>query len=83
MIHFLIMAGGKGTRFWPLSRERKAKQFLSMIGTKSLIEYTIDRLSGIDTESQTWILGNQHQSEHLDKLTSIVPNERILREPFG
>ncbi|MDA8086157.1 MAG: sugar phosphate nucleotidyltransferase, partial [Nitrospiraceae bacterium] len=41
------MAGGKGTRFWPLSRETFPKQFLKIIGEKTLLENTIERLRGV------------------------------------
>ncbi len=47
MLCALIMAGGKGTRFWPLSTEEKPKQFLKLIGEKTMIQMTIDRVKPI------------------------------------
>ena len=47
MIYTVVMAGGKGTRFWPLSRAVKAKQFLKLISKHSLIETTIKRLRSL------------------------------------
>ena len=44
MLCALIMAGGKGTRFWPLSTEDKPKQFLKLIGDKTMIQMTVDRI---------------------------------------
>jgi mannose-1-phosphate guanylyltransferase len=83
MINVMIMAGGKGTRFWPLSRKKKAKQFLSIIDEVPLINTTLDRISAITTKDQRWILGNQDQNEYLEKLTDQVHSSHILKEPFG
>ena len=83
MLHTMIMAGGKGTRFWPRSRAKHAKQFLSIIGDKPLIQYTLDRITPLTTPKQRWILGNHEQEEHLNQLTDSVPKENILKEPFG
>ena len=47
MLCALIMAGGKGTRFWPLSTEKKPKQFLNLIGDKTMIQMTVDRIRPI------------------------------------
>ena len=83
MIHVLIMAGGQGTRFWPLSRKSKPKQFLNVLGDKSLLKSTIERVEKIIPYSQRWVLGNQTQSKHLDQLTNLVPTNQILKEPIG
>jgi len=77
------MAGGKGTRFWPLSREKKAKQFLTMVGDKPMIAATFDRVVGLTKKEHRWILGNHIQSEQLDQFTNYVNPNQILREPFG
>ena len=82
MLHTMIMAGGKGTRFWPRSRAKHAKQFLSIIGDKPLIQYTLDRITPLTTPKQRWILGNHEQEEHLNQLTDSVPKENILKEPL-
>ena len=83
MVNIMIMAGGKGTRFWPLSRKKNPKQFLSIINNKPLIEITLERIVDLAPKNNRWILGNQEQSEHLDKLYSYLPKENILKEPFG
>jgi mannose-1-phosphate guanylyltransferase len=44
-MYAVIMAGGKGTRFWPLSREKKPKHLLSITGEKSIIKYTVERIT--------------------------------------
>ena len=83
MINVMIMAGGKGTRFWPLSRKNNPKQFLSIIDEKPLIEITLDRIGQLASFNQRWILGSNEQSIHLDKLVNYLPKENILKEPFG
>jgi mannose-1-phosphate guanylyltransferase len=83
MIHTVIMAGGKGTRFWPLSRAVKAKQYLNIIGDKSLLELTIERQAPLVNSSDIWIVSNKKQEKYLNDLKSIIPEEQILFEPMG
>lgn len=78
-LHVVILAGGKGSRFWPLSRQKKGKQFLSIIESKSLIESTIDRINSFPESKTTWVVGNQDQSDFLDDLDV----DHILLEPEG
>ena len=47
MLTAVIMAGGKGTRFWPLSTEDKPKQFLNLIGNETMIQMTLNRIKSI------------------------------------
>ena len=83
MLHILIMAGGKGTRFWPLSRFSKPKQFLSIVDQRTLMEATLDRVSDLVPPENCWILGNATQSDALESLTDRVDSSRILQEPMG
>lgn len=83
MIHAIIIAGGKGTRFWPLSRAKKAKQFLKLIKQKTLLELTIDRISPYIPAENTWIVTNQNQKKILDSLNCKIPPSNILYEPIG
>ena len=82
MFHMAIMAGGKGTRFWPLSRVKKAKQFLEIVGKKTLLAHTISRVSPI-AKDRIWVIGNQGQSPHLSAIRSKLPKRHVLLEPFG
>ena len=68
-----ILAGGRGTRFWPLSRRHCAKQLLRFLGDRSLIQSTVDRLRPLIPPDRVWILTNQHLPE--------VPRKQILAEP--
>ncbi|NQY74620.1 MAG: NTP transferase domain-containing protein [Candidatus Margulisbacteria bacterium] len=83
MIQVVIMAGGIGTRFWPLSRKRLAKQFLHIIDHKSLLEHTLDRLSGFVENQNIWVVGNHDQSKHLKPLLQSIPEDQVLLEPMG
>lgn len=79
----LIMAGGAGTRFWPLSRESMPKQYQRIIGDKSMIRLTCDRLDPLIGINDTFVVTTRDQfhlvREHLPEL----PEENILPEPFG
>ena len=84
MIHAIIMAGGKGTRFWPLSRSIKAKQFLPILDNKPLINLTLERLDNFIPLENRWIVGNAPQKEFLDKIPKhLINSENIFLEPQG
>tara|TARA_A100001015_G_scaffold139812_1_gene155039 strand:- start:5119 stop:6156 length:1038 start_codon:yes stop_codon:yes gene_type:complete len=83
MIHSLLLAGGSGTRFWPLSRQLYPKQFLSIIDDEPMILKTINRLDGLVSYDETWVLGNSNQSDCLKILDSSLPSQQILAEPFA
>lgn len=72
----LIMAGGGGTRFWPLSRKRVPKQLLNLDGKEVMINETIDRFSGIIEKENIFIVTNEEQVD----LTKIVTAERVLED---
>lgn len=72
----LIMAGGGGTRFWPLSRKRVPKQLLNLDGKEVMINETIDRLCGIVEKEDIFIVTNEEQMD----LTKIVTGDRVLQE---
>jgi mannose-1-phosphate guanylyltransferase len=79
----VIMAGGRGERFWPLSRERRPKQLLKLIGDKSLLEATIDRLQGVVPRGHIWIITNRQQAAAIRDLVPGVPDRQIIAEPEG
>jgi mannose-1-phosphate guanylyltransferase len=77
----LILAGGRGTRFWPRSRRNRAKQVLRFFGERSLIQQTVDRLRPVLPPERIWILTNEHlRAEIVDQLPE-VPKRQILAEP--
>jgi len=56
----LILAGGRGTRFWPRSRKHSAKQVLNVVGERTLIQATVDRLAPLIAPERIWVLTNDH-----------------------
>ncbi len=83
MIHAVIMAGGKGTRFWPVSRAIRSKQFIDVVGDESLLTLTIKRLKPFIKSENIWIVGNKDQKEYLLLNKLDVPEDQILYEPIG
>jgi mannose-1-phosphate guanylyltransferase len=83
MFHALIMAGGGGTRFWPRSRQKKPKQFLSLAGDRSLLQQAVDRLEASVPPERTWVItAAQHRDEVARHLPDL-PKDRIIGEPCG
>lgn len=77
----LILAGGRGTRFWPRSRRARAKQVLSFLGERSLIQQTVERLGPVLPPERIWILTNPHLRAEIVRQLPEVPKEQILAEP--
>jgi mannose-1-phosphate guanylyltransferase len=77
----LILAGGRGTRFWPRSRKRSAKQVLNVVGRRSLIQATVDRLAPLIPPARIWVLTNDHLRETIVGQLPEVPAEQVLSEP--
>src|SRR5689334_24208932 len=77
----LILAGGRGTRFWPRSRKRSAKQVLNVVGERSLIQATVDRLAPVIPPERLWILTNDHLRDTIIAQLPSVPKRQILSEP--
>lgn len=83
MIHGVILAGGKGERFWPLSRTDQPKQLLRLISNKTMLQETIDRvLPLIDSERILVVTSEDIVTPILDEI-SMLKRENILAEPFG
>jgi mannose-1-phosphate guanylyltransferase len=79
--HALILAGGRGTRFWPRSRRRSSKQVLNVVGSRSLIQSTVDRLTPVIPPERIWVLTNEHLREIVIAQLPEVPKSQILAEP--
>jgi len=77
----LILAGGRGTRFWPRSRRSRAKQVLKFFGDRTLIQQTVDRLRPVLPPEHIWILTNHHLHSEIVKQLPEVPKRQILAEP--
>jgi mannose-1-phosphate guanylyltransferase len=77
----LILAGGRGTRFWPLSRRNRAKQVLRVVGETTLIQATVERLSPLIPPERLWVLTNSHLRDEIVRQLPQVPKRQILAEP--
>ncbi len=77
----LILAGGSGTRFWPLSRNSRPKQLLDLFGNGTLLEQTIRRLEGLVPLENILILTNSQQVDEVRAVANMLPSENIFAEP--
>ena len=77
----LILAGGRGTRFWPRSRTCRAKQVLEFLGTGSLIRQTVERLRPVVPPERVWVLTNRHLCNEIAGQLPEIPRHQILAEP--
>jgi mannose-1-phosphate guanylyltransferase len=77
----LIMAGGRGTRFWPRSRKRNAKQVLRFFGERTLIQQTVDRLKAVIPPEHIWIVTNEYLQAEIRRQLPEVPKQQIIAEP--
>ncbi|MGL5480062.1 MAG: mannose-1-phosphate guanylyltransferase [Clostridium sp.] len=83
MLCALIMAGGKGTRFWPLSTEEKPKQFLNLIDDRTMIQMTIDRILPIIPIDRIFICTGERYLNLVEEQLPELPRRNIIIEPEG
>jgi mannose-1-phosphate guanylyltransferase len=81
--HAIIIAGGRGTRFWPRSRTRSPKQLLNIVGEKTMLEQTYERLVPLFPNSHIWVVTHHEQSEGVRRQLRKVPSRHVLIEPVG
>lgn len=79
----VILAGGRGTRFWPLSRKRMAKQLLPLNSEKSMIQETVARLVPLTDKKNFWIITNDDLLLPIAKQLRGVPPKQLVAEPIG
>ncbi len=79
----IIMAGGRGERFWPLSRERQPKQLLKLLGDRSLFQQAIDRVLALAPMENILVITNRVQAPEVRKQAPKLPKENIIAEPAG
>ncbi|MBP3960831.1 NTP transferase domain-containing protein [Gemmata sp. G18] len=83
MLHAMIMAGGGGTRFWPRSRTKRPKQFLTFSGDRTLLQSTVDRVAAQIPPERTWVVtGEQYAAETAVQLPELA-HDHIIGEPEG
>ncbi len=79
----VILAGGRGTRFWPLSRKKRAKQLLALDGKQTMIQQTVARLLPLASAKQCWIITNDDLRPEILRQLRKIPQDQIIAEPAG
>ncbi|MGH9728831.1 MAG: mannose-1-phosphate guanylyltransferase [Candidatus Acidiferrales bacterium] len=79
----VLLAGGRGTRFWPRSRTRTPKQLLDIVSLKSMLRETADRLAPLFAQNRLWVVTNDQQAASVRRELPRVPRKQILAEPVG
>ena len=80
--HLVIMAGGVGSRFWPMSTTEKPKQFIDVLGVgRTLIQMTADRFKGICPPENIWVVTNKRYADVVAEQLPDIPKSHILLEP--
>ena len=84
MNHVVIMAGGIGSRFWPISTPEYPKQFIDILGCgRTLIQLTVDRFNGICLDTNFWVVTNEKYVDIVKDQIPSIPNAHILAEPVA
>ena len=82
-MHAIIMAGGSGTRFWPLSRHRRPKQMLTLFGDEPMISQTVSRLHPVVMPHEAVIVTAEHLVEDVLSCVTGITAENVIAEPVG
>jgi mannose-1-phosphate guanylyltransferase len=82
-VHAVILAGGRGTRFWPRSRTRTPKQLLNIVGKDTMLEQTVARLRPLIQPGRIWTVTNKEQAAAVRKQVPAAARKRVLTEPLG
>jgi mannose-1-phosphate guanylyltransferase len=81
--HAVILAGGRGTRFWPRSRTRTPKQLLNIIGKETMLQQTVARLRPLIPADRIWTVTNAEQVAAVRKQLPAAARRHVLSEPIG
>ncbi len=82
-MHHVILAGGSGTRFWPYSRRQKPKQLLSILGEKSMIRLTYERLAAISPDDQIYVVASEQLCRLIKHDIPELAKQNFIIEPDG
>src|SRR5712692_8300591 len=82
-VHAVILAGGRGTRFWPRSRTRTPKQLLNIVGKQTMLEQTVARLRPLIPAERIWTVTSGEQVSGVKKQLPAAARKRVLTEPVG
>jgi mannose-1-phosphate guanylyltransferase len=81
--YVIIMAGGKGERFWPVSREQTPKQLITLLGKRSFLQETVDRVLPLVPAKNIFVITNEVQAPLVHKQVPKLPTANIIAEPCG
>ena len=81
--YVIIMAGGRGERFWPVSREQTPKQLIALLGRKSFLQEAVDRVLPLVPLRNILVITNQVQAPQVAKQLPKLPKQNIIGEPVG
>lgn len=80
--HLVIMAGGIGSRFWPMSTDERPKQFIDVLGVgRSLLQLTMDRFEGVIDKENIWVVTNKKYADVVKEQLPEMPVDHVLCEP--
>ncbi len=79
----IIMAGGRGERFWPVSREKTPKQLIRLLGDRSFLQQAVDRVTPLVPMKNIFIVTNEAQAAEVRKQLPKLPKENVVAEPVG
>lgn len=83
MIYTIVMAGGKGTRLWPQSRENTPKQLWEIVDGRSMLQDTVERVAPLIPQKQVLVIIGEHLYHSIREQLPLVPPENIIVEPMG
>jgi mannose-1-phosphate guanylyltransferase len=81
--YVIIMAGGRGERFWPVSREKTPKQLITLLGKRSFLQQTVERVLPLVPLKNILVITNAVQAPQVQKQLPKLPKENIIAEPVG
>src|SRR5947209_17473512 len=79
----IIMAGGRGARFWPVSREKTPKQLITLLGKRSFLQQAVDRVLPLVPLKNILIITNSVQAPEVRKQSPTLRNNNVIAEPMG
>jgi mannose-1-phosphate guanylyltransferase len=79
----IIMAGGRGERFWPVSRDRTPKQLIKLLGDRSFLQQAVDRVAPLVPANNIFVITNEAQAAEVRKHLPKLPKDNVVAEPVG
>src|ERR1044071_5385253 len=79
----IIMAGGRGERFWPVSREKTPKQLITLLGKRSFLQQAVDRVTPLVPMQNILVITNEIQAPEVRRQIPKLPKQNVIAEPIG